>query len=501
MKSKSRGAALATSGTPHWSQVDTILFCALLLADFTMVFWRLGSPPEVVFDENQTVPWAQAYLQGLPWAYTHHPPLPILMISLTIRIFGDRPFSWRLPSATAGVLLVGITYLLGRRMFASRLAATLAAMLLVCDGLFLVNSRTALHNIFYVTFGALSYLMLFRFASDLPRRAQARTLIGMGIALGLCLASKLLIPVVTEFLVLGFLEFLLVAKAKHSASDLTNDSRNRRMLALRLYGSLALVGGLSVLVYEAAFFPNYWFGWWRGISDQLAYYASIYKRDTSLGPHGMNPYDSNWWSWPLMLRPVLYWPVLGRAFDWHDSKFWSAEILALGNPVICWGVLAAIPLLALGERTRRNVAGAFIVAGYILYLAMWIPITRYTFVYEYMPALYLGFLALAAVLAECWDGKRRGWEHAVLILSLAPAALLGFGTTLGLVVAVATALGYSALRWSDPGLAGKFVCALFGAATLVAFIYFFPIWTGLPLTTAEFKARMWLHGPGLANWM
>ena len=501
VKPESRVAALATSGAPQWSQADTVLICALLLADFATAFWRLGSPPEMVFDENQNVRWAQAYLQGLPWSSSHHPPLPILIISLAIRIFGDRPFSWRLPSATAGVLLVGITYLLGRRMFASRLAATLAALLLVCDGLFLVNSRTALHEIFYVTFGALSYLMLFRFARDLPPRSQARTLIGMGIGLGLCLGSKLLIPVVTEFLVLGFLEFMLVAKAQHSGSDLMHDSRNRRMLALRLYGSLALVGGLSVLVYEAAFLPNYWFGWWRGISDQLAYYASHYKQDINMGAHG-NPYDSNWWSWPLMLRPVLYWPVLGRPFfDWHDSEFWSAEILALGNPVICWGVLAAIPLFALGERTRRSVAGAFIVAGYALYLAMWIPITRYKFVYHYMPALYLGFLALAAVLAECWEGKRKGWEHAVLILSLAPAALLGFGTTPGLAVAVATALSYTALRWFDPGLAGKFVCVLFVAATLIAFIYFFPIWTGLPLTPSEFKARMWLHGPGLANWM
>ena len=85
--------------------------------------------------------------------------------------------------------MVGITYLLGRRMFVSRLAATLAALLLVCDGLFLVNSRTALHDIFYVTFGALSYLMLFRFLGT-PPRSQARTLIGMGIALGLCLGSS-----------------------------------------------------------------------------------------------------------------------------------------------------------------------------------------------------------------------------------------------------------------------------------------------------------------------
>ena len=57
---------------------------------------------------------------------------------------------------------------------------------------------------------------------------------------------------------LGFLEFMLVAKAQQSGSDLMDDSRNRQCLrsGLRI---LALVGGLSVLVYEAVFLPNYWF--------------------------------------------------------------------------------------------------------------------------------------------------------------------------------------------------------------------------------------------------
>lgn len=480
---------------PQWSRADTLLICALLLAGFVTIFWRLGTPSVMVFDEDLTVPWARAYLEGIPYNRIHHPPLPVLLISLAIRIFGDWASSWRLPGATLGVSLVVITYLLGRRMFGSRLAATLAAMLLLCSGLFLVHSRVAFHEIFYLTFAALSYLMLFRFAQNPDHRSQRRILVGMGVALGLCLGSKLLIPGVTELLVLGFLEFLLVGTATHGVSNPRPGSGDRRMLALKLGGSLALVGGLSALVYEAAFLPNYWFGWWRGIGDQLAYHILIYRRDINVGAHG-HPYDSPWWSWPLMLRPILYW---------HNSEFFPnrpiAEIMALGNPVICWSVLAAISLLAVREGARRSVAGAFIVVGYVLYLAMWIPITHYKFVYHYMPALYLGLLALADLLAECWEGKRKGWEHAALLLSLAPAALLGFGMTLGLVVAVAMVLSYTALRWFDSGLAGRFVCALFVLAIFVAFAYFFPIWTGLPISPSGFRARMWLHGPGLANWM
>ncbi len=61
------------------------------------------------------------------------------------------------------------------------------------------------------------------------------------------------------------------------------------------------------------------------------------------------------------LGPVLYWPVLGRAFDWHDGEFWSAEVLALGNPVICWslnGAEGALTATACLSRARQNLADA-----------------------------------------------------------------------------------------------------------------------------------------------
>jgi dolichyl-phosphate-mannose-protein mannosyltransferase len=152
---------------------------------------------------------ARCYLQHLPFRTTHL-TLVSLLIALSIRICGDQPSSWRLPGATVGTALVGITYLLGRRMFNSRPAAALAAVFVICDGLFFVDSRIALWENFYLTSAAFAYLMFFHFVRARDPKVQRRALAWMGLALGLGLDSKFLIPVATEILLFCFVIFILV---------------------------------------------------------------------------------------------------------------------------------------------------------------------------------------------------------------------------------------------------------------------------------------------------
>ena len=53
----------------------------------------------------------------------------------------------------------------------------------------------------------------------------------------------------------------------------------------------------------------------------------------------------------------------------------------------------------------------------------------------------------------------------------------------------------------SPRHAGMFVSTVFVTTVVAVFVYFFPVWTGAPLSPAGFRDRMWLHGPGLANWI
>ena len=171
--------------------MDTIVLAALVAAAAATRLWHLGLPAEIVFDEVHFVAQARHYIRAEPFL-DPHPPLAKLVIAAGIVLFGDHPWSWRIGNALLGILLVALTYMLGRRMFASRLAGALAASFIICDGMFLVDSRVAVIDIVYLTFAAWSYLLLFRFAESSDARDRRRTLAAMGVTLGLCLGSKLL---------------------------------------------------------------------------------------------------------------------------------------------------------------------------------------------------------------------------------------------------------------------------------------------------------------------
>jgi dolichyl-phosphate-mannose--protein O-mannosyl transferase len=479
----------------RWLRRDSAAIGALLTAALATRLWHFWLPADLVFDERYTVAQARHFLSGLSYQNTH-PPFSSLLMALSMKFLGDNAVGWRLPNVLFGTALVGITYLLGRRIFESRIAAGLSASFVICDGLFFVDSRIALWEIFYLTFAACAYLMLFAFMQSRSKSIQRRALAWMGLALGLCLSSKLLIPAVTFALVMVFVFGALVSEGRTSPRTQALTKSQVRELMLNLASALALVGGLSALVYFAVSAPNYWFGRWRGVADQVARYHQEFHAQKQLVTH-THPYSSRWWSWPLMLRSILYWS--GNSSFAADTPVLA--IRALGNPVIWWGVVVSVPLAALKAIARRDVAIAFIVVGYAGYLAMWIPISRYQFVYYYMPALYLGFFALASTVVECARGKPKSWEPVSLLVPVMSVLVLGVGAPYGWMIAAALAGAYLGLRYRSPRHAGMFVSTVFVTTVVAVFLYFLPLWTGAPLSPTGFQDRMWLHGPGLADWI
>ena len=212
-------------------------------------FWHLGHPPEIVFDEVHFVGQARHYLHGEPFL-DPHPPIAKLVIAAGIWLFGDKSSSWRLGNATIGTILVGVTYLLGRRMFRSRLGATLAAAFVALDGFFIVDSRIGCIDIVYLTLAAISYWLLFRFMQTPPGLQRRRTLIYLAIALGLCLGSKLYVPAITFLIVVGFVFYTLL----RPSSD-TEDARGSVRMR-QAVGALLLVGSISSIFYIGSFAPH-----------------------------------------------------------------------------------------------------------------------------------------------------------------------------------------------------------------------------------------------------
>jgi dolichyl-phosphate-mannose--protein O-mannosyl transferase len=424
-------------------------------------------------------------LRGWRPPYSTHPPFGKLVVALGVRLFGDCPWGWRAANALIGAALAPITYLLARKLFRSRLAASIAAILLLCEGMFLVASRLAMINIVYITTGAGAYLMLWRFVREPGARTRRIDLAAMSVLLGLCVSTKAAISEVTVLLAM-----LVVVVTLLDLVPFRSVPRLRDLITKRVIGACGLIVGIVLLIYLAVFMTYYW-AVWRGIGDVVDYHAHVFRRNFNLPADFPNA--SPFWSWPLLLHPYAYWRKV--RLSGTVVLIWCG-----GNPLIWWGVLPAIPIALIRGYTRNDIARIFLVLGYIAYLAMWIPLRRYVFIYSYMPALYLGLLAVAGALEQCWSGEARRWEHLAMLAPLLPCLILGMGVGYGGLVACVILIAYLVLGRRAEGWDGKFVCVIFTSATVLLFMYLLPLWTGIPLSEAGYKARIWLNGRGLANW-
>ncbi|MBV8774180.1 MAG: phospholipid carrier-dependent glycosyltransferase [Deltaproteobacteria bacterium] len=502
----SSGGKRENSPRLDWLRADTIALLVLVTVAAFLRLWHLGHPAEIVFDEVHFVGQARHYIHGEPFM-DPHPPIAKLLIAAGILLFGDHASSWRIANALLGTAMVAITYLLGRRMFGSRLAATLSAGLITLDGFFIVDSRIGCIDIVYLTLAAIAYLLLFRFVATRNLIRRRRLLLAIGVVLGLCLGSKLYVPAVTFLLVSSFLLLSLWRTAKTAGVAGRRSTNTAEPTPFeQTAGAALIVGSVSAMFYLGAFLPHYALGWWGGIADLLNYYKDViwYENSVATATH---PYASPWWSWPLMLRPIAYW----QNFPPHGKV---ALIWGGGNPLTWWAVVPAIMITGARAVEWPNLSRIFLLSGFFAYYVIWIPIGRILFLYHYLPSVYIGYLALGAILADMWSGDAEAWEIVVLLLSILAVLILGAGhiageyrlvtdraqIAVGLLLAGALLLCYVFLVFRQTR-ADRFVVIAFLTLAIALFIYYLPIWLGTPISRNGYYARMWLQGPGLPDWI
>jgi len=164
----------------------------------------LDYPHEEYFDEVYHAKTALQYLRGESPTEWVHPPTAKLLIAVGIAAFGYHPWAWRLAPALAGILLAPVFLLLARRVLASERAALFATALLLMDGVYLVQSRIAMTNVFAVLFQLLAALLLLRAAER--ERLRLQEMAALGLALGLALSTRW-----TSLFAWGFLGLVYLA--------------------------------------------------------------------------------------------------------------------------------------------------------------------------------------------------------------------------------------------------------------------------------------------------
>jgi hypothetical protein len=392
-------------------------------------------------------PLAKLFIAGGEWGYgwyrAHFQGASGDYIDLGFNTFG-----WRIAACIFGILCIPMIYLLARRLWPNRLFAIAAATLVCFDGMFFIQSRIGMIDIFPIFFILLSYFLFLVHIQSRTPRSSLISLVGLGLVLGIGIASKWIVLAAFASIV-----FLMVVRAIRRHVDFhIGPPGNPRWSWGRGEGP-AIPGGVNwptylvvaavaliaipAVIYVESWYPFFARGQFHNLADLIEYQKQSFDYHAHL--NATHPYGSPWWSWPFLSRPVLYYAeYTNLGIDHWTGKELVSRMADLGNPWIWWTSLPCVVSLPYFIIRHRSFPATVILLGFITQYLPWSQISRVLFMYHMFGGLIFMILALAFVLAQ-------------LAEQLKPA---------GRLVLVANHLG---------------IAVLF-------FFYFYPVWTGLPIS-------------------
>ena len=388
------------------------------------------------FDEIYHARTAYEHLRGVYPYEVSHPPLGKEILSLGIRLFGMTPLGWRCMGALFGVAMLPLMWDLLRRMFRDDRVALCGAALLACDFMHLTQTRIATIDSFATLFILLMYLFLYRAIAE----GKLRHLAACGIAFGVGAATKWTCLYAGAGLgVLWALHWVFQGVRAHRDGD-------GRRYVRRLLGNIGFCLVFFVLVPGMIYYASYYpYGAARGLHGAGMYftreYAAIVLENQRFmftyhsGLVATHPHASRWWQWLLDLRPILYYLSYG------DGTV--STIGAFVNPLLCWGGLLALPVLAY-RAVRHDRTALFILVGYLAQVLPWVFISRLTFEYHYFAATLFLVLALGYVFDRL---RQRGSFGIVYVFTAANGALLALFYPVLTGVTVSRSYTWNVLKW------------------------------------------------------
>ncbi len=480
-----------------WIGIAGIFLLSLFLR-----FWGLGRFNTLVFDEVYYAKFGSNYLTQTPF-FDGHPPLGKLIIALGMWISDRIPlwhdqvngltgalrpaWSYRWLNALFGsfipLIITGVAYQLSSR----RSFALLAGLFTACDGIFIVESRYALINIYIVIFGLLGQLFLLLALAN-HRQQRRFYLILAGVAFGASAGTKWN---GLWFLLGAYLIWIFAWGWKFvgriSQTNISRQSRNLReyeqetsplqnLTQLNFVSFFFYLGIIPAFIYSLIWIPHL-------LINKKYNFIEVHKQillfHERLGGNTptVHPYCAAWYKWPLLTRPMAYLyetatslkeslPVVGPPLPSGTGKV-IYDVHAMGNPFLWWfGIIALLLLVVmlgwqainfLVNKKRFAIAPSFRVDTWIaLYLILnyaanllpWVGVNRCLFIYHYMTAVVFAFMAIAWLV----DQFLRSYSK----------VLRAVGVTITFTI-------------------------------LTAFVFWLPLYLALPLSPQAYKLRMWFH--------
>lgn len=359
---------------------------------FTLRTATLTHPQTYYFDEVYHAFTAREYLHGNadaydPWAHSPvestayewtHPPLAKLIMSAMMALVGENSFGWRLGSVLAGTGVMVMAALIARQVFNSTRTSLLTALLISLDGLFFVQSRIAMNDIYFLflLLCSLYFYLICRSSGKLKLMTLS------GAFFGLAIASKWTAIFILPIFALDSLSAWLKEKKRPPFREISF-----------LISSYAVIPAVIYLVsYTHYFFMGYSMPDFIELQKQMWYYH------TKLA--ATHDYQSHPLQWIFDLRPV--WMYVN-----YDTPGRISNIYNLANPIICLaGFLAFyVGVFRLAQRWSR--ARWIISLCYLVFWVPWLISPRIMFFYHYLPSLIFLCMILASAIDQLLASRKQ----------------------------------------------------------------------------------------------
>jgi dolichyl-phosphate-mannose--protein O-mannosyl transferase len=473
----------------------------IFLLALSLRFWGLSRFNTLVFDEVYFAKFGNNYLTHTPF-FNAHPPLSQYLIGLgiwmsqyipigrdTVNSLTDSllsPWNYRWVNALTGSLIPVIVTLLTYQFSYRHRFALLAGFFTACDGLFLVESRYALSNVYIVIFGLLGQWLLL-LALDQQKQNRWLWLMLSGISFGASIGTKwnglwfltAAYGVWIAAWIIRWLQYedhpsrgplfsyLRFFNSANNSPDNTIKSPLQNLTKINIWQMGSYLGIIPTVIYSLIWIPHLQLDKRYGF---IEVHKQILHFHLQLGGNSpsVHPYCAAWYKWPLLTRPMAYYYQTAQSTK--DSLPDGAgkviyDVHAMGNPFLWWFGLAAMIFLIgmviititmpIIEKKRlfipKNLTadtwiGLFLVINYGANLLPWVEVTRCVFIYHYMSAVVFTFIAIAWVVDQCLLSYYR--------------QIRAVGVTITFII-------------------------------VAAFIFWMPIYLGLPISPDGYRMRMW----------
>ena len=175
-----------------------------------------------------------------------------------------------------------------------------------------------------------------------------------------------------------------------------------------VWWAFALMVPPAVLTYVAS-----WFGWFAhprahghgvtggtgflgALDDLWAYHVEMWNFHTTLTAE--HTYQSNPFTWLFQVRATSFAWINDSTISGCHTGNCARDIVALGNPLLWWGGVAALLVLLWATARHRNWRTGLVACGYLALYAPWLMYAKRT-IFTFYTVAFVPFVALAVAWA------------------------------------------------------------------------------------------------------